>query len=274
MIHPFGSNAFWGHRSCPLSAPDKHCWCKVSSLWWVISLKWSQNSKLHPSHIQANVYVSSTAAICPSLVSVVFRWVKHILPKCVSLLKCKGQQWRAPEEGQSEGAPRNDTLRSSVSSHLWSDTTLRPWYPFILEQGGLLNEITFVLRKVTSCAVHCAHFKCSLQNMASGESFECGQLFTIRIWPLKPEIVFFLSYFSVSYAHNPKREATDWKYKIAQFFLWFSFRFPPEAEILKSWFASHCWQNRTKLKGKLFSLRHFCYFPRSFIACILNSVDF
>lgn len=99
--------------------------------------------------------------------------------------KSKGHQWRAPEEGQREGAPTNDTLRSSVSSHLWSDTTLWSWKPFILEQGGLLNEITFVMRKVTSGAARCAHFKCSLQNMASGESFERGQLFTIKIWPLK-----------------------------------------------------------------------------------------
>lgn len=124
--------------------------------------------------------------ICSSLVSVVFKWVKHILLKCVSMFKSKGQQRRAPEEGQSEGAPeKNDTLRSSVSGHLWSDTTLCPRNPFILEPGGLLNEITFVMRKVTSCAAHCAHFKCSLQNMASGESFERGQLFTIKIWPLK-----------------------------------------------------------------------------------------
>lgn len=144
-----------------------------------------------PNYIQvtccllANVYVSGTATICSSLVSVVFKWVKHNVLKCVSLFKSKGQQWRAPEEGQSEGAPTNDTLRSSVSSHLWSDTTLCPWHPFILDQGGLLNEITFVMWKVTSCAAHCAHFKCSLQNMASGESFERGQLFTIKIWPLK-----------------------------------------------------------------------------------------
>lgn len=169
----------------------------------------------------ANVYVSGTTTICSSLVSVVFKWVKNILLKCVSLFKSKGQQWRAPEEGQREAAPTNDTLRSSVSSHLWSDATLCPWKPFILELGGLLNKMTFVMRKVTSCAAHCAGFKCSLQNMASGESFERGQLFTIKIWPLKTQIVFFLSCFALSNAHNPKREAADWKYKTAHFFVVF-----------------------------------------------------
>lgn len=232
------------------------------------------NSKV-TRYLQANVYVSGTATICSSLASVVFKWVKHILLKCVSLFKSKGQQWRAPEEGQSEGAPANDTLRSSVRSHLWSDTTLCPWNPFILERGGLLNEITFVLWKVTSCTAHFAHFKCSLQNMASGESFECGQLFTIKIWPLKTPNSFLpqLGCFVVSNAHNPKREVADWKYKIAHF-LSFSFKFPPEAEMFKTWFASHCWQNMTKLKGKLFHMRHFCYFPHSFIMFVLNSIYF
>lgn len=40
VIHGLCSHAFWGQRSCPPTAPDKHCWCKVSSLWWVVSLKW------------------------------------------------------------------------------------------------------------------------------------------------------------------------------------------------------------------------------------------
>lgn len=42
----------------------------------------------------------------------------------------------------------------------------------------------------------------------------------------------FLSYFAVSYAHNPKRDATDWKYKIAHFFCGFHSDFP---QRLKYW---------------------------------------
>lgn len=73
---------------------------------------------------------------------------------------------------------------------------------------AFLNKVTFIMRKVTSCAVHCTHFKCSLQNTASGG--------LIWVWPalhsqhltFKTLDVFFfspLSYFAVAYAHFDTR---------------------------------------------------------------------
>lgn len=113
------SNALWGHKNGPHTAPDKHCCFKLGCLWWLLSLKWYQNSKWHPSR---------TALSSKCL------WQRHshnllelfLNESKWNLFQYKGQQRRAPEEGQSEGAPTNATLRSSVRSHLWSDTTLCP----------------------------------------------------------------------------------------------------------------------------------------------------
>lgn len=113
--------------------------------------------------------------------------------KYIPVLKCKGQQWYVPQEGQFEEAPWNDTSTLSVNRYLCSGMAacnILSWNPFIWSRVAFLNKVTFRMRKVTGSAIHCTHFKRSLQNMAPGASFESGQRFTANIWPLKPQLVF------------------------------------------------------------------------------------